>query len=549
MDTEVGHYRIVKQTGETHLGSDFEAVDQRNGKRVTLKRLRPELVTDQVQARLRSEARSLALLNHPNIARIFGFIRRKEELFLILEFVRGEPVEKLVARNRHSYVAAVDFIQPIIAALRFAHGLGIVHGHLDPSKILMTDSGAIKILDLGLAHVFGTLRADSQQNGSQYLAPEQPDGAAADVRSDIYSLGVLLYELLVGKRPFETDGETPRSASTELVITPPFSFVSDLPKQIDDVVLQAMAPSPGDRFQSIQAMSQQMRNALAPKFSGASPLGRGRQEAAHSATAAHNVIVDSGRWCVNAGIRAMAAAKSQRAKATRALAKCATVSCEASAHFRQGSAIGKAASARVARHCRARFLEAGTMIRAMNLTANGRRYALNACLVGLLCVELFYFGGSNIYALLNPGQFATPSLNDAVDTMFAELAQQQPEETPPAPPVRAATTAQIERRSVAPAGRRVAVERTQRPDSVPAEKSGRKPDIVTPAEPAVASTNNKATNTNANEPTLLASAAEKQTKAPVTEPPQVREARQSAPAPSKSAQNSAARTLDVKWEN
>jgi hypothetical protein len=219
----------------------------------------PEILT-----RLYSQAETLALLSHEHIARLFGFIRREDGLYLVMEHVEGQNLQSLLKeKGRLEIAVALAFFKQILSAVMYAHRLGVVHGDLKASNVIIRDFGRVKVLDFAIAAIFGNPALAKAGDGSvRYMSPEQIDGAPVDVRSDIYSLGILLYELIVGRAPFAGTASTEsalRRRSTPLL---PSVLVPTLPAWLDAFILRALAPAPAERFWSVAAMSQAMGAAV-----------------------------------------------------------------------------------------------------------------------------------------------------------------------------------------------------------------------------------------------------------------------------------------------
>ncbi len=259
----IGPYKIVRELPQDRVGRVYEAVDAAGKKRFLIKSLQPEAASQPgLVSRLYSEAHTLALLNHEHIARLFGFIRREDGLYLVMEFVEGENLnETLRCKGKLEPAVAFAFFRQILSAVDFAHRLGVIHGDLKPANVIVTDFARIKVLDFAIGAILGNPNPVDRVCLASYMSPEQIEGAAVDVRSDIYSLGVLLYELVVGKAPFATEVEPKaRSQSTPLL---PSLVVRNIPNWLDAFLLRALAVSPEDRFPSVAAMSQTMGAAIA----------------------------------------------------------------------------------------------------------------------------------------------------------------------------------------------------------------------------------------------------------------------------------------------
>ena len=277
VDSRIGPYKFIREIAEDRLGHVFEAIDVTNKKRVVIKSLRPEVANrPEIVSRLYSEAKTLALLNHPHIAKIFGFIRRNDCLHLVMEFVDGESLQAILkGKHRLDPPVALAFFHQILSAVAFAHELGVIHGDLKPSNIMVSSFGQIKVLDFAIATILGSSDpASLRASTARYLSPEQIRGEPVDARSDIFSLGVLLYEFIVGRAPLDPPSEVEHSTAPESTPLLPSLLVANCPQWLDVFVLRALAPSPADRFPSIAAMSQALGAPSEAKKIGAAAKRR-----------------------------------------------------------------------------------------------------------------------------------------------------------------------------------------------------------------------------------------------------------------------------------
>jgi serine/threonine-protein kinase len=254
-----GRYRIQRKLGAGGMADVYLAEDQELGRRVAIKILNGRHANDdQFIERFRREAKNAAALNHPNIVSIYDRGEAEDTYYIAMEFLDGRTLKELVvSRGAAPINVAIEYARQILLALRFAHRHGIVHRDIKPHNVLVDAEGRVKVTDFGIARA-GT--SQMTETGSivgtaQYLSPEQARGGEVDPRSDLYSLGVVLYELLTGKTPF--DGETPVEIAMKHLSNapkPPSKLRPDVPPELDKVVLRALAKDPNDRYQSADEM-------------------------------------------------------------------------------------------------------------------------------------------------------------------------------------------------------------------------------------------------------------------------------------------------------
>src|SRR5690242_903454 len=249
----------MRKLGSGGMADVYLAEDEELGRRVAIKILNDKYVPDeQFVERFRREAKNAAALSHPSIVSIYDRGEAEGTYYIAMEFLDGRSLKELiVSRGPAPVTVAVEYARQILQALRFAHRHGIVHRDIKPHNVLVDAEGRVKVTDFGIARAGASqmTEAGSIVGTAQYLSPEQARGGEIDPRSDLYSLGVVLYELLTGKTPF--DGETPVEIAMKHLSNapkPPSKLRADIPPELDMVVLRALAKNPDDRYQSADEM-------------------------------------------------------------------------------------------------------------------------------------------------------------------------------------------------------------------------------------------------------------------------------------------------------
>ena len=273
-------YQVGEVIGRGGMAEVHEGRDLRLGRRVAIKILRPDLAKDPTfQERFRREAQSAAALNHPNIVAVYD--TGEDTLidpdgqdvvvpYIVMEYVDGMTLRQLLASGRRLLPErALEIAAGVLTALDYAHRHGIVHRDIKPANVMLTRTGDVKVMDFGIARAVNesgqTMTSASAVMGTaQYLSPEQARGEVVDARSDLYSTGVLLYELLVGQPPFT--GESAVSIAYQHVSempTPPSQVDNGVSPEIDTVVLGALAKRADDRYQSATEFRADVERAIA----------------------------------------------------------------------------------------------------------------------------------------------------------------------------------------------------------------------------------------------------------------------------------------------
>jgi len=265
----IGNYRITEKLGEGGMGAVYRAIDQMVERNVAIKVLKPGIASNpNTYERFLTEAKALAKLNHPAIAMLFTFFPEEDEYFMVMEYVPGQNLETLIrTHGAIRWPQAVATVVRILEGVGHAHAQGIVHRDLKPANIMLSYTGDVKITDFGIARVFYTprLTRESRVVGTmEYLAPERALGKEADERTDIYSIGVILYEMLTGRLPFEgkSDYEIIR-AQVEQPPTPLRDLGVAVPALVEDALMKALAKDPAQRHPNAPLFAGQLRSAMA----------------------------------------------------------------------------------------------------------------------------------------------------------------------------------------------------------------------------------------------------------------------------------------------
>ncbi len=250
-----GRYRVERRLGGGGMAEVFLAEDTILGRLVAVKVLRERFADDeQFVARFHREARAAAALNHPNVVAIHDRGGSAGSSYIVMEYVPGETLKDRVQRSRRlTPAAARDIELGLLAALRAAHDGGVIHRDVTAQNVLLAQDGRVKVADFGIAH-FGSSELTSTgivMGTSRYLSPEQARGEPTDERSDLYSAGVVLFEMLTGRLPFEGDNDLAIAVQHANDPAPsPATFVPDLPPTLDAIVARALRKDPAERFQT-----------------------------------------------------------------------------------------------------------------------------------------------------------------------------------------------------------------------------------------------------------------------------------------------------------
>ncbi len=277
-----GSCQVIEELGSGALSTVYKAIQEPLGRTVAVKALKSTIATSSpFAAHLEREARMLGELGHPNVILLFDFVRTDLQMYLVLEYVDGPSLAELLAKKkklRPQMVAAVG--AEAARGLEHAHARGIVHRDVKPANILLSKKGEVKLVDFGIAQrermpSFDEPLAHSDTAAfgtAAYMSPEQILGEFVDARSDLFSLGVVLYQMLAGTRPFDGDDPHDRRAAAQRIRRDPpkplRSHVADIPRTLDRIVMRTLEKLPGDRFASAAALAEELDNFVREEWRG-----------------------------------------------------------------------------------------------------------------------------------------------------------------------------------------------------------------------------------------------------------------------------------------
>jgi len=273
----VGDYEIVEVLGAGGMGQVYKVRNVLSERIEALKVLLPTLGGDtELADRFLREIKVQAALDHPNIAKLHTALRASNQLLMVMEFVEGVSLETLLKHGQLLVQDAVGYTSQLLDALGYAHARGVVHRDIKPANIMRTPAGTIKLLDFGIARI--TTDRKLTQTGTTlgsiyYMSPEQIKGSDPDPRSDLYSLGVVLYEMVTGKKPFQGDSNySIMAAHLQQTPPPPIEVVPWVQGPSSDVIMKAIAKDPDARFQSAQEFRAALENIASSASTQAADL-------------------------------------------------------------------------------------------------------------------------------------------------------------------------------------------------------------------------------------------------------------------------------------
>jgi len=267
---KLGRYEIVREIGHGAMGVVYEATDPTIGRKIALKAIRFDGIgtsADEAARRFKNEARAAGGLNHPNIVTVYDAGEDNGNLFLAMEYIEGTSLDVLLSTQKTlSPGQTIDIIRQVCAGLDFAHGKGIVHRDIKPANVMLAGHGLVKITDFGIARAGEAMTITGQVVGTpNYMSPEQVLGKPLDGRSDLFSVGVMLYEMITGERPFE--GQSITTIMYKIVHEtpiPPRKLDSSIHSGLSAVIEKSLQKSPEERFQTGSELAQALQNYQNP---------------------------------------------------------------------------------------------------------------------------------------------------------------------------------------------------------------------------------------------------------------------------------------------
>jgi len=281
----VGDYEVIAPLGAGGMGRVYKVRNVISNREEAMKILLPDFASDpDLAARFMAEIRTLATLDHPGIAQLRTAFQHNNQFVMVMEYVEGATLEKLASQVRIPIGHLLDYAMQVLAALSYAHGRGVTHRDIKPANIMITTHGVVKLMDFGIAKSSADMqltRPGSTMGSVYYMSPEQVRGGTVDGRSDLYSFGVTLYEMLTGHKPFQAD--TSYSVLNAHLTEPPKPLTElepSIPPQLNAIVLRAMAKTPEDRYQTAEEFRSALRGMLDPATAAIPAAAQPVQDAA-----------------------------------------------------------------------------------------------------------------------------------------------------------------------------------------------------------------------------------------------------------------------------
>jgi len=261
-------YKIKEKKGSGGMALVFKAQDILLDREVAIKMLRPEFVSDEdFINKFRQEAKSVARITHPNVVSIYDIVEGEDSLYLVMEYIRGENLKSIIKkRGRLTLVKALDIANQITAGVEVAHKNNIIHCDIKPHNILITENNKVKVTDFGIARAVSTSTmtiTDTVMGSAHYFSPEQAQGKEINTYSDIYSIGVVLYEMITGEVPFK--GESPISVALKHIQNEPKELkevLPSIPEKVNELIMKTLAKDPEKRHDNATDLREEIVETL-----------------------------------------------------------------------------------------------------------------------------------------------------------------------------------------------------------------------------------------------------------------------------------------------
>jgi serine/threonine-protein kinase len=295
MTQQIGQYRVSAELGTGGMGVVYRAMDLLLEREVAIKRLRSEYAASpSVLERFRKEAQLQAKLNHPNIAQLYTLLQDGDTLCIVMEFIDGTVLRNFMPMPWES---AVPVALQILEALDYAHRRGVLHRDIKPENIVIDREGTVKVMDFGIAHALGAARLTRERvviGTLEYMPPERILNREMDQRSDLYSVGVLLFEMLCGRLPFVNDSEYELLRAQVETPPPPVSqFAGGIPDFVAETVRRALEKNSAQRYPSCSDMASALRDGAAAAGYQLKPVSEVLEIKPHGTTGTHLTTVHS----------------------------------------------------------------------------------------------------------------------------------------------------------------------------------------------------------------------------------------------------------------
>ena len=258
-------YEIISLIGVGGMSNVYKAVDKQSGQEVAVKFLKEEFFeNEELVRRFKNESKAISLLNHECIIKVLDFNITDSEKYLVVEYIKGLTLKEFIEnRGKLTWEETLVFANIILGALGHAHENGVIHRDLKPQNIMLTREGDLKLMDFGIASLSTANQrtvTDKAIGSVHYISPEQVRGQSTDNRSDIYSIGIMMYEMLTGKLPFQSETAVSVALQQLSEEAPPISTYADgVPKGMEQIIMKAIAKEPENRYQSAAEMRADLK--------------------------------------------------------------------------------------------------------------------------------------------------------------------------------------------------------------------------------------------------------------------------------------------------